>query len=627
MIYLLEHATALLALGAAAWVSGRVLLPSSMSGPHASLAAFCLGIGYWSSTTFLLAATGLLNRGGLVAGTAALVVVAAARRVFLRQAWSRAAQAAVPRPSFASLAACLVLTAVLLPLLALNVSPPVSWDAAVYHLTLPKLYLAEGGFRPVEMSVYSNWPLQVQLLYAVAMLLHGYTLAKAVHFGFALLVVYAFFAACRSRRRPLPWATPWLATAFFLANGVVLFELRTAYVDLAHAFFFFSAFLFMEQAALSKGRDGANALLVAGLACGLLASVKVSGILGVPVIAALYLPRLRTEAAAGRAAPAAERAAAGGFLVRFALPVAALWVPWLVKAAWYTGNPFYPFLHAWFGGPDWNEELAGHLSAWQWEIGMGRGVLDYLLLPLRVILLGGRGYDRFDGEIGLFWIVLVPLALFGARTSGTVRRALAVAGLYFLVWAATSQQMRFLIPILPLLALAAATAVVDLVERLRQPSWRRVGHGFALAGALALVASAAAPGLTDGVRTVAAFSGIEGDVRESVVPPHLRFVNEHLPADARLLFLNTNLGFFCDREYLADSFFEASQIAAYLAEARTGEEVYRRLRERGITHVVLDRRQRPRRNDLPGVLGQMLRERTSVLYRSADGRFDVRELR
>ena len=112
------------------------------------------------------------------------------------------------------------------------------------------------------------------------------------------------------------------------------------------------------------------------------------------------------------------------------------------------------------------------------------------------------------------------------------------------------------------------------------------------------------------------------------MPPYLRFVNDHLSSDARILMLNTNLGFFCDREYLADSFFEASQIAAWLAGADTAEEVYRRLRGRGITHVVLDYRQAPRRRiDPPAVLGQMLKERTAVLFRSADGRFDVRELR
>ena len=40
---------------------------------------------------------------------------------------------------------------------------------------------------------------------------------------------------------------------------------------------------------------------------------------------------------------------------------------------------------------------------------MGRDAVDYLLLPWRVILEGGRGYDHFDGELGAFWIVVLPV--------------------------------------------------------------------------------------------------------------------------------------------------------------------------------------------------------------------------
>ncbi len=611
MIYLLEHVLTLLALGAAVYVSGRVLLPSPREGGDALavLAAFVVGVAYVAGSAFLLAATGFLTGEGLLVAAALLAVAAAARRIPPRRL---APPRLRPWPTTASLAAFVVLLAVLLPFFALNVSPPVSWDAAVYHLTLPKLYVAAGGFRPVEMNVYSNWPLLVQLLYAVALLVHGYTLAKAVHFGFALLVLYAFFAACRSRRRPLPRTVPWLAAAFFLANGVVLYEIRTAYVDLAHAFLFFAAFLFMEKAARREGREAGHALLLAGLTCGLLTGVKVTGVLAVPVIAALYLPRFRL-------------AEARGFLLRFALPAAALWTPWLVKSAVYTGNPVYPFLHSRLGGPDWNVELGAHFEAWQRGIGMGRGVLDYLLLAPRVVLQGKRGYTHFDGEIGTFWIVLVPLALYGACRSGTVRRALGVAGLYFAVWAATSQQTRFLIPILPLLALAGAVTVAELVERL--PAWRRTGHGLALAAALGLVVLPAAPLLGAGARTLVVLSRAGDELAASVVPPHLRFVNEHLPQDARLLFVQTNLGFFCDREYLADSFFEASQVAGYLAGAASADEVEQRLRRRGITHVLVDRRPLPLRPALPDALGPMLAQRTLVLHRGEDGRFEVRKLR
>jgi hypothetical protein len=73
------------------------------------------------------------------------------------------------------------------------------------------------------------------------------------------------------------------------------------------------------------------------------------------------------------------------FALWFGLPVLLLWSPWVAKAIWYTGNPVYPFLHAWFGGPDWSPELAAKLSAFLRGLGMGRSWSDYLLLPWRVV--------------------------------------------------------------------------------------------------------------------------------------------------------------------------------------------------------------------------------------------------
>src|SRR5262249_52412592 len=118
-----------------------------------------------------------------------------------------------------------------------------------------------------------------------------------------------------------------------------------------------------------------------------------------------------------------------------------------------------------FGGPEWSTGLEGQFLAWQQSIGMGRQVVDFLLLPVRVALEGGSGYTHFDGRLNPLWCALVPLSLAAAPSSPPVRRALGVAALYFLTWAATSQQARFLIPILPLLSVAAGVALATMLAR------------------------------------------------------------------------------------------------------------------------------------------------------------------
>ena len=441
----------------------------------------------WITAAFSLAAFGALNRFAVL-GLACLFAFAAllARRSDARPLAPSAGGGG--RPFEFALVSLLIV-----PFYLLTLDPEVSWDADVYHLTLPRLFIAHGGFRSVPFNVYSHWPLGAELLYAVAMLAKDYVLAKLVHFAFGAATLYAIAVGCREFHRgvaaplahrgvaaPLAHrgvAAP-LAALLFLANPVVLTELHVAYVDLAYAFFFTAGFLFALRATAGEG-DGAAHWLLAGICCGVVAGLKVTGIVAAAVVGSLAVPSLVAAYRSGLLG-----SVVGTLALRFVLPVLVLWLPWLVKAWLGTGNPVYPFGYALFGGIEWSSGLAIQFSQWQSSIGMGRDVLDYILLPMRVILEGGVDYPHFDGRIGAFWIVVLPLALALGMRTRLVRCALLVSGLYFVVWAFSSQQMRFLVPILPLLAMAGAIAICDGIERIGKSwvSWIRVAVLCVFAG-------------------------------------------------------------------------------------------------------------------------------------------------
>ncbi|MEM1206955.1 MAG: hypothetical protein AAGN66_27225, partial [Acidobacteriota bacterium] len=110
------------------------------------------------------------------------------------------------------------------------------------------------------------------------------------------------------------------------------------------------------------------------------------------------------------------------------------------------------------------------------------------------------------------------------------------------------------------------------------------------------VALAAAPGMAlvvahgDLLRSARQHLAIYGDPRfdaaEAAAPAGVWRAVDALPAGARVLMLNTNQGFHCRREYLADSFFEASQVAQWLAPAENVDALVTRLRARGVTHLL-----------------------------------------
>ena len=572
-------------------------------------------MGVWVVVTFALAASGLATSWTLLAlvGLVAVTFVAAAAsgavpmqmpgwRVFSLPGWG---------VTIAATSVGLLLWALFLQTLW----PAVSWDANVYHLTVPRLWAEHGGFRPIPFNVYSNWPLNTELLFLVAMLLRDYLLAKLVHFLLGVLALAAVYWIVRRNAGPL---YGWFAAALLLCNQVVLAEIRVAYVDLAFAFFFFTAFLALHTA-LQQDRLSPRFLVVVGLLSGVLAGVKLTAVVAVLCLAAVLTLEWRRG----------NQARSGLFrsLIVLVLPSLVVLLAWFVKSWILTGNPVYPFLYGVFGGPNWSEELGKMLRDWQQSIGMGRGFVDYLLLPIRVVLMGGRGYDRFDGQIHPLWLVWVPLSVWMVRKSDLVRQCLWIAGLYFIAWSLTSQQMRFLIPVLPFLATAAACSVAELFAWLQRRSGRRWEQLLVPGVIVLLVALSGGRYLAAGWRLAGVYLEEGAAVREAVVHPVYRFINETLPAEARLLMINTNHGFFCHREYVADSFFEASQTRQLVKGCATKLEVSELLRAQGLTHILIENR------DLGVPYPTAFREFLSApeglaeqVYRSEDDRFIVLEL-
>ena len=635
MSHLISHVAVLGLMAAVVYGSGwafeKRLSPARRAGSDLTLTTrWILGLAWWTVGLFVLATVGALSGVGLAVWTAITGI----------SAWASTSRTTIRRPASPLTGGpptgCRSRTQVIgivlglglaaLPLLLIALGPTRSWDAEVYHLSIPKLYVENGGFRNVDMSVYSHWPLGTELVFAAALILQDFITAKLVHFGFGLLILMTLFESSNRLTRGR-WIAASTAALLFLANDVVLFEMRSAYVDLAFTFYTLAAFLLLCRAADSESRpDSARFLGLAGLAAALLASTKITGIVTAGLLAVIFLPRLiRDSGLYGL------RMGFRPLLLRYALPATAGLLPWSVKSAVLTGNPFYPMFWSTFGGPDWSPSLARSFAAWQQGIGMGREPIDYLLLLPRLILFGDHGYDTFDGKIGGYWILILPLVLVGCRRLWTLRetvtsrvdtsrantsRALGVAALLFVFWALSSQQMRFLIPALALVCWAAGSLVDQLPRKVR---WLAP-----ILSAMLLFRATDYPRLVQtSLRYVQIFAS--GSFDPSLAEPAVTKAVHQLPAEAKILLLQTNHRFAISREVLADSFFEASQIVDWLEDCRSTQEIADRLRARGVTHVLLSLG--PPRVSYPDLLFQTLQNpaHAQPIYR--DERFLLFELR
>ena len=487
-------------------------------------------------------------------------------------------------------------------------APPVSQDALVYHLALPAQYVAEQGLVEVPGNVFGYFPQNMEMLYALGLLLDGDALAKFYHWLFGALGAGAVAMLARTIDRR---SSGLLAATIFATIPSVVVLAGWAYVDLAVAFFSTaSVFAFVRYWRSGK----LSWLIVAGVAAGFGAGCKytagMQAILLVFGVTARLWGHVRSTPVARRCrrSPLVDVAAA-------AFPAGVLAAPWLVRNLVVTGNPLFPFAYDIFGGEGWDATrgaaLAGSLAQW----GGDRGIVDTLLLPWRLTMDSMFfSPDRFDGIIGPVFLLGVPLVFLSLR-SARGRIVFAALAIHFVAWAAATRQIRFLIPTLAL-ASALVAAGLPQLGRLRPSKRHGALAGTALAwygehgvrhganGARRLIFASLALGLSINVvlaayefagrRPLGVVLGLESESAylQRALPggdyPVFEYIERTLPEDAYVFFAAIgNPGYLCTRRYYSDAIFENHTLAVILTESGGDHRaVERAFRERGFTHIM-----------------------------------------
>jgi hypothetical protein len=497
-----------------------------------------------------------------------VVAGAAAGFYWLRREWGRApgrARRWLGEVELAS-AALLVGVAVFALSPALTAAePPYYWDALTYHLAVPKLYAAAHGFAYLPDNVYASMPLGATLFYLGPLLWDGLVCANASHLVATVCALGLSYRLARLRLGQFPAA---LAAAFVALTPTVLAVAGGAHVD-NFLILFVVAALYLYCAEGKKARREAIAVgvfLGAALATKYAAFAAVAAFLPLWVYD-LWKKRLRLREVAIIVAVAA-----------------AFLVPWFGKAYVERGNPVFPLAYDVFGGRDFTAEQARRLTVWQGGMGRGRGLADYALLPYRISAEAGYTYEAFHG---LYLPFLLPLAALAVAFYRRVGRFAAFGWVYLAAWALGPQQLRFLGGALPALA-AAAAATVGAVEERTRGFFRGVWRAVVVAAFLVVGMLYNAPAIYDTLPGHAYLAGMGAEQFLTYRCPFYRaqlYINRELPANAKVLMVFSNQILYMERPAAYDSFIEASAFLIAAEEAEGPDDLYRRARAEGATHV------------------------------------------
>lgn len=280
-----------------------------------------------------------------------------------------------------------VILAMTLTFLMALLPPADAFDALLYHLTVPELWLHDGGLRVYNIPHY--WfPGLVEGIYFWGLGLGSEIVSHQIHFTYALCVILLLWDWTRRLWGDL---TAGWALMLLISMPSLLLLATWAYTDLALIFF---GLAMLYTLAYGEEQNDRRWWTISAISAGMAMGVKYTSFV-MPLTAVLLIAiwtfqrkrELFTE------------------ILKFGLISAGTGLIWYLRNWIWMGNPIYPFL---FGGRYWDEFrsvwFAGSGTGSGWDLGA------LILLPL-TITLGYQDVNSIDSDIGPLLLLLLPAAL------------------------------------------------------------------------------------------------------------------------------------------------------------------------------------------------------------------------
>jgi 4-amino-4-deoxy-L-arabinose transferase-like glycosyltransferase len=486
----------------------------------------------------------------------------------------------------------LLLALLIMLIIILAAVPPVSRDALVHHLAVPKLWIAHGGIYEMPDKVFSYYPMTVDLLYLIPLYLGNDIVPKFIHFTFALATSLLIFNYLKRR---LDGNYALLGALFFLSTPIILKLSITAYVDLGLVFFSTAALMctFKWREKIPRLKYLILAALMGGLALG----TKYNGLI-IMLLLTLIVAFIASRGFAQGKQTAFKAVLA---IMLFGTVAGLMYAPWGIKNFIWTGNPLYPLFDQWFNAADPYQTTSVppfvlrkvlYEETW-WEI---------LLVPLRIFFQGlDNSPQYFDGKLNPALLMLPAFAFManiGDKNRGqtTIEKGIMLAfSVLFIsiVFFKTSMRARYIVPAIPclvILSMFGLKTILSLMGRYFSRGSKRLITGLFLI--LPLV-----PFYFNTIYIIEQFKVVKpihylsGNISrdlyiEKFRPEYaaVKHANEHLPHDAEILALFIgNRGYYSERGMRYD----VDLLQSAVERAASTQEMRNQLAAFGFTHLLI----------------------------------------
>jgi hypothetical protein len=500
-----------------------------------------------------------------------------------------------PRSTFDKVLIALIGIPVVLAFIA-SLAPPIAKDTLLYHFALPKAFVAQGSNAFIDGNIASYLALGTEMHSVWAMLLGNIVSTRAgeaaagatVFLSFPLLLAAVFGWA---RQSGISRTFSLVAVAMVAAIPTAFHVASSGYVDLWLA-------LYVTLAVYTLTRwwnsFGAASLVPLAIFLGGALMVKLTAVFVIAAVALIVLFRARNNPVA--TAPGSDRPAGQIVIAGFGalLLAGVIASPWYLRNWAATGSPVFPFyMSIWKGTANgWDVERSNLFQVMNSAYG-GADVnkTNYLMSPFRVSLAAQpENHELYDGVLGAAFLIGLPLVIWAfwrKKLADEFAIAVGVAVIVYFFWLFSSPQLRYLLPIAPLLAIAIVGAIEAL--SVDDKGLKNAGkYSFVAASFVAVLTSVAWFCQKAPLRVV-----LGGESRDQYLArnldyyPYYQAVNSDPDANGKTWLINMRRDtYHIDRTVFSDYLFEDWTLRQMVWESRSTPELKAKAAALGVKYIL-----------------------------------------
>lgn len=469
------------------------------------------------------------------------------------------------------------------PLITYALIPPVMSDEVAYHMAIPKIFLNHHGITYISFIPYSNWPLETEILFTICLLLSSEILPHLICWAEMIILCLAILIFSKQY---FGKSAGIIAISLFASTPMVIHLSGTGLIELPLALYTtLSILAFIKWINQNQPLELYFSSIFGGLAaCTKLNAALIPFIIG--IILTIYLLVLKKQSIKQTVFQFGRYGSIAFFIV----------APWYIKSWIITGNPFWPFLSEIFGAINWdslgNEYLFGFIQLPNLPISIKNWLFAFFELTVHHI-----NYGPYGIFLGPFYLSLIPFALFSLAYQKTTSRKILswlgiLFGVFYTSWFFQTHQARFLLPILPILAIFIGGNLENLFL-LFHKKWFK-SFCFSILFLLLIINSWGAYSY-DRELFSSRWPYLSGKLGRNAFLSKIvtgydtyRYANKNLlPDDYVLLALYEVRGYYLDRQYMWAN--PISQRDLMLEKYSTSDELAKELNKRGFTHIIFNK--------------------------------------